>query len=244
MTYETAEQIIESATVELGLQSVSDPYASLVTEQIQLRGLLNQCGRELAKMYQWQQLVEVATISTGASPVATGRYSLPSDFARMINQTGWNPTNNVPLGGPLTRQQYAYLIGTELNQTTIYITFNFAEGFFEVLPAPAPANTTITYHYLKNTWVNVLGGGTSFATKATNKIDVIQFDPILISKMLVARYKTTKGLPAQASMQEFQNMFDVLTGQDKPAPVLNMSGTADFPYINPWTNLPHTGYGS
>jgi hypothetical protein len=247
MAYETATEIIASACVEIGLQSVADPYASLAAEQIQLRGLLNQCGRELYAAHQWQQFVKTDTIDTGVSPPADGKYALASDFGYFINQTGWSPSSSgigLPLGGPLTRQQYAYLVGTGLESSTIYISFNVNQGEMEVLPAPAPASVDITYHYMSNAWVDVLGAGTTFATKAVNASDIIQFEPILISKMLVARYKTAKGLPAQASTQEFQAMFAQFTGVNQPAPVLNMAVGYDFPYINPWTNVPQSGFGS
>lgn len=244
MAYDTASDIIAVACAELGLQSVVDPYASLAAEQIQLRNLLNQCGRELVGAHQWQQLVKTHSFSTTASPPSDGKYALPSDFLYLINQTGWNSTNALPLGGPLTRQQYAYLVGSGLDAMTIYVAFNINQGEIELLPAPAPASQTITFHYMSNSWVDVLGAGTSFATKATDADDEIMFEPILISKMLVTRYKTSKGLPAQASMQEFQNMYALYTGLNQPAPILSLSVSYDYPYLNPWSNLPPTNFGS
>lgn len=246
MAYDTATDIIAVACAELGLQSVADPYSSQVAEQIQLRNLLNQCGRELYASYQWQQFVKTFTIDTTSSPPSDGKFALPSDYGYFVNQTGWTPTNvglGLPLGGPLTRQQYAYLVGTNLESSTIYVSFDINQGEIEVLPAPPPADIDITFHYMSNSWVNVHGTSVTFATKATAADDVIMFEPILISKMLIARYKTSKGLPAQASMQEFQNMYALFTGLNQPAPVLNLAVTYDFPYINPWTNVPQSGFG-
>lgn len=251
MAYDTAADIIAIACAELGLQSVADPYQSSVAEQIQLRNLLNQCGRELYASYQWQQFVKTDSIDTGATPdvdAPDGKYDLADDFGYFINSTGWTPTSSglgLPLNGPLTRQQYAYLVATDLESSTIYLSFNLNEGQLEVLPAPAPADTEITYNYMSNAWVNVEGLSATYATKTENATDVVMYEPIMISKMLVARYKTAKGLPAQASMQEFQQMYSLFTGLNQPAPILNVAGgSAGFPYLNPWNNVPQSGFGS
>jgi hypothetical protein len=247
MAYDTAANIIGTSAIECGLTSVVDPYSSALQEQIQLRTLLNQCGRELYAMYQWQQFVRSHTIDTGASPVADGLYDLPDDFGYFINQTGWTPTNvglGLPLGGPLTQQQYTYLVATNLASSTIYVSFLFADGKMSVLPAPAPADIEITFRYISNAWVQVEGDPDDRATLAENPTDLVMFEPVLISKMLTARYKQAKGLDASASLQQFTTMFSLFTGVNQAAPMLSLVDWQGFPYINPWTNIPQTGFGS
>lgn len=244
MAYDTAAEVIATAAVMCGLSSVANPYSSSDDAQIQLRTLLNQCGRELYAMHQWQQFVKTHSFSTGASPVSTGLYALPSDFGYFINQTGWDTTNDVPLGGPATEQQYAYLVSTGLSSSTIYVSFSLANMSIRVLPAPAPANTTITFQYMSNGWVYEAGDTTTRSTKADEADDVIMFEPVLISTMLALRYKQAKGLPSKDLLEQFQALFSLFTGVNSPAPVLNVAGRLGFPYLNPWTNLPDSGYGS
>jgi hypothetical protein len=250
MAYDTAGDVIETALAMCGLSSVADPYASQDDVQVQIRALLNQCGRELYAAHQWQQFVRTETISTGADPGTThpdGNYDLPSDFGYFINQTGWTPTNigmGLPLAGPLTEQQYSYLVATNLASSTIYVSFRMADGYLSVLPAPAPANIDITFHYVSNGWVDVNGAGTSFASKAENSDDIIMFEPVLISTMLALRYKQAKNLNSKDTLEQFQSLFSLFTGVNASAPTLNMTGWIGFPYLNPWTNIPQTGFGS
>lgn len=247
MAYDTALEIIQTAAVMCGLPAPEFPYSSDEEISVQMRTLLNQCGRELYSMHQWQQFLKTETISTGAVPVADGLYDLPSDFGYFINQTGWTPTNvgmGLPLGGPLTEQQWTYLVATNLASSTIYVSFKIADGKMAVLPAPAPADIDITFSYVSNGWVDVLGAGTTFASKATAPSDVIMFEPVLISTMLALRYKQAKGLDSAATLQQFQNLYAQFTGVNAAAPTLNLVDWVGFPYINPWTNIPQTGFGS
>lgn len=246
MSYDTATQVIATAAVECGLTPQADPYASTLDDQVQLRTMLNQCGRELAASYQWQQLIKSYTLDTGLVPAADGRYPLPADYSYFINSTGWNPSTiglGLPLGGPLTRQQYSMLVATNLAVSTIYVSFNIADDTIEILPAPGAPNTILTFNYMSNAWVNVLGGGT-YASFAANASDVILYEPVLISKMLAARYKQAKGLNAAASIEQFQNMYSIYTGVNTPAPILNLGTSNSFPFLNPWLNIPQGGFGA
>jgi hypothetical protein len=245
MSYDTAADIIAAACAECGLNSVADPFSSTADDQVQLRNMLNQCGRELYALHQWQQFVKSHTIDTGPAPVSDGRYDLPSDFGYFINSTGWTPTNvgmGLPLGGPLTEQQYTYLVATNLASSTIYVSFLFQEGEIQVLPAPAPADIDITFQYMSNAWAETAAG--AGLTKCTAADDVVKYEPILISTMLALRYKQAKGLDSAAVEQRFQNMFAQFTGVNSPAPILKLVNYQLFPYLNPWTNIPQSGFGS
>lgn len=250
MAYDTATDVIAAAVVMCGLSPVADPYSSQDDLQVQMRVLLNQCGRELYASHQWNQFISSATISTGADPSSTdptGFYDLPDDFGYFINSTGWTPTDagmGLPLGGPLTEVQYAYLVATNLASSTIYVSFSQANGQIRVLPAPAPADIDITYQYMSNGWVHAAGDPTDRATLADAADDVIMFEPILISTMLALRYKQAKGLASKDTLEQFQSLYSLFTGANAAAPVLSLVNRPTFPYIDPWNNLPQSGYGS
>lgn len=233
--------------MECGLETASDPFTTNTQEMIQLRTLLTNCGRELYNKYQWQQFVKSYSFSTGAVPPTDGIFQLPSDFAYLINQTGWTPNNlglGLPLGGPYTEQQWSAIVAQNLAASTIYIGFKISEGTIHVLPAPPPASTTITFEYVSRDWVQVLGVAANTATKVANASDIVMFEPVLIVKMLAARYKQAKGLDANASLEQFAAAFSSATGLNAPAPVVNMATYNLFPLLNTYTNTPPTGYGS
>lgn len=247
--YDTAATIINTAAIECGLDAVADPFASSDTTMVQLRTLLTSCGRELASnKHQWQQFVKAKTYNTSTDiiPGTTNDFALPDDFLYMINQTGWTPNNlglGLPLTGPYTEQQWTAIVAQNLAASTIYLGFKVAEGTFQVLPDPPPANTNITFEYMSRNWVQVHGAPATTATLVANADDLVMFDPIMITKFLAARYKQAKGLDASAQLDQFTAAFQSATGINTPAPVLNMATSRLFPLINIYTNTPPTGYG-
>lgn len=243
--YDDAGSIINSAAVECGLNTAGDPFSSTDPTMAQLRTLLTNAGRELFAMHQWQQFVKTTTISTGPVPVSNGQYALPADFGYMINQTGWTPTAaglGLPFGGPLSEQIWAALVNTNLASSTIYVSFKIADRVIQFLPAPAPANTSLTYSYMSRDWVLVSGGPTTADFVATAS-DLVLFEPILITKLLALRYKQAKGLDPTSTAEQFAAQFMAWTGVNTPAPVLNVARYEGFPYLNVWTNVPQSGYG-
>lgn len=245
--YDSAATLINSAAVECGLLTVADPFASTANEMIQLRTLLTNCGRELCSgVYEWQQLTNSYTFSTTATPPASGLFALPTDFGYMVNQTGWTPTSGglgLPLAGPLSEQVWQALVNTNLASSTIYLSFKIAARQIQVLPKPAPANQNITFSYQSQNWA-LVNGTTTTANVVANAADVVLFDAILMVKMLVARYKQMKGMDSSAALEQFQMMLTSFIGINAPAKILSMTGRSGFPYVNVWTNLPVSGFGS
>src|SRR5688500_4117237 len=97
--FDTADNIINSAALELGLlpSAVSNPFASTDPAILQLCALLNRVGRMLVRARPWSWLTKEYTFNTAGG---TASYALPSGFDRMKDQTHWNRTTALPLGGP------------------------------------------------------------------------------------------------------------------------------------------------
>jgi hypothetical protein len=124
------------------------------------------------------------------------------------------------------------------------VSFRIADGKVAVLPAPAPPDIDITFQYMSNGWTHATGDPDDRDTKATAAADVIMFEPILISTMLALRYKQAKGLNSKDLLEQFQSLYALFTGVNAAAPVLSLVNYSLFPYLNPWTNIPQTGFGS
>lgn len=242
--YDTAADIINGAAVESGLTAVADPYASTDPAFIQLCMLLKTAGLEMLSLYQWQKMVREHSITT-AVPPDTGNYDLPVDFGYMIDQTGWSPMSagtGLPLGGPLSEQDWAYLVNTNLASSTIYVSFKISEGQFQVLPQPPPDGIEINFRYVSRYWVAATGSTTGTKMAPTQSDDVVLFEPILFIKFLKLRYLEAKGFDTTAAVGQFLTMFQAWTGKDVSAPVLNMARSRYFPYLG-YRNIPETNYG-
>lgn len=239
--YETAAQAITQAALECGLSAGADPYSNSDQAIQQIVGLLNSCGRELLQMREWQRMIVSYSFTVVGGD--TGFYNLPADYDRHIDQTDWNPTNRLPLGGPLTAQDYTYLLATNLASSTIYISFREKDGQFVVLPQPPPTGQVITFEYISRYWVATAAAPTVLAKDApTASDDILLYDPILIQKLLKLRFLEAKKFDTTAASQQFENALMARGGQDKSAPVLSAARSRGFPYLDD-RNVPETGYG-
>lgn len=106
MAWPTPAQVVSAAALELGLvgATISNPFASTDKNVLQLNALLQKLGQDLARQHPWSQLQTQGSITT-ASGVAS--YPLPSGFLRLIDQTAWNRTEQLPMPstGPQGWQQ-------------------------------------------------------------------------------------------------------------------------------------------
>ena len=238
----TANDVMNRVATEIGLPKSTDPVSSSDETFIQLRGLLDSAGQELVELNQWQILEREYSFTTVEGD--TGEYDLPDDFSAMIDQTGWDRTNNLPIGGPLSSQDWAYLVGRDLVSQTIYASFQLQDNKLQLFPQPPPEDLEVSFSYLSRAW---LASGTDM----TNRFDTIQtgsdivlFEPILIVKFLKVKMLEAKGFDASAARLEFDTVFDSRTGKDSGAAVLSASGgTGGMPYLTPYRNVGDTGYG-
>lgn len=238
---DNANTIISDVALEVGLTPVTDAYSTNREEYLQLQGLLNIAGQELLELHDWTILQDLFPLNTGINPPPDGLYDLPDDFSRMIDQTGWNRDANLPLGGPLSPQTWSTLVGRDLASTTLYASFRLTQNQIQLYPSPAPPETQLQFMYISRNWVEETGGAQK--DRATNGTDIVLYDPILIKKLLKVKWLSAKGFDTSLASREFDLMFKSRTGSDSGAPILNASGVAAYPYLNPWRNMSDTGYG-
>jgi len=237
----SANDIINRVAIEVGLLPVTDPVGSANEGFRQLKGLLDSAGQELVELFQWQVLQKTHSFTTDG---IASTYDLPDDFCYMIDQTGWDLANEIPLGGPLSPQVWSYLYGRNLSGQTIYASFRLLDNKMDLFPQPPPAGIDVRFEYVGRNWVMEVGGGTYYDYVDAGS-NIVLFEPIVVIKFLKCKFLEAKGLDATAARNEFENMFDSRSGKDMSAPVLSVGGcTSRFPYINPYFNVGDTGYGA
>ncbi len=237
----TANDVINRTAVEVGLLSDPNPVASADETYIQMKELLNSAGQELVELHPWQALVRKHQILTQNTD--SGTYDLPDDYAYMINQTGWEHSNRVALGGPLGAQDWAYLAGRDLVSPSIYASFRLFDSKFDIYPQPPPDGLDINFEYMSRNWV-LESNGTTYKDSVSIGSDVLLYEPILIIKFLKCKFLEAKGFDPSSARMEFENMFNSRTGKDEGAPILSASSNSrGFPYLHPYYNTSDTGYG-
>lgn len=240
--YASVDQVLNLVALEVGLDEEPHPYASQNAVFAQLRGLLNAAGQELVELHDWQILQKSHSIVTQVGD--SGVYNLPDDFSHMIDQTGWERSNHVPLGGPLSPQTWTCLLGRDLSTSTIYVSFRLLDGKFTVFPSPPPVGADINFEYISRNWLqSPTAPYDRFDTTQTGQ-DIILYEPILIRKFLKAKFLEAKGFDATAARNEFETIFYSRSGKDAGAPILSAATRHSYPYLSPYRNTGDTGYGT
>ncbi|RKZ12212.1 hypothetical protein DRQ32_04210 [bacterium] len=237
-----ASDIINRVAAEVGLLKVADPLSSVDETFIQLSELLNAAGQELVELWPWQVLVKPFQVVT--QDTDSGTYDLPDDFSYMIDQTGWEHSNRVAIGGPLSAQDWTYLAGRDLISQSIYASFRLVDNKFDIYPQdPVPAGLDINFEYISRNWVQEQGTG-DLSDLVTVGSDVVLYEPILIIKFLKVKWLQAKGFDTTAAVTELENIWGSRTGKDTGAAVLNASrGSRGMPYLSAYGSTPDTGFG-
>lgn len=188
--YATAGEIINRAAREVGLQPVADPFASSDPNFLQFIGLLTSIGQELAMQHEWPQLIaeKVITTISGKSD-----YELPPDFLEIINQTGWNRSTRLPVGGPLSPSEWQYLKAA-LTGVVFNVLFRtsavnssgkiFAEAM-RLFPTPGSSGISIAFEYRSRNWVSpintqIIPGGTGNAGMIVTGTPILSYSCLLV----------------------------------------------------------------
>lgn len=152
MEFVTAGSVVSQAAVQLGLvgATVADPFASTDPNLVRLCSLLGSFGQELRGQRIWNYLRQTYLFST---VLGGSLYARAPDFDRYIDQTGWNRTNRLPLGGPLSPQDRellkALLVGVTFN-----VLFDLVGQNFRTYPDVTSAGGfLIAYEYASLWWV-------------------------------------------------------------------------------------------
>lgn len=226
----------------MGLTPVADPYSDQSQHFQQMRYLLQTAGEELTLAHPWEWQVASHQITTQALDV--GNYDLPTDFLQMIDQTGWERSENVPLFGPLSAQDWTYLLGRDLVSSTIYASFRLKDGKFSIFPQPPPAGLDINFEYQSKNWVSDGQPTPTLSDTVTSGSEIVLFDRTLITRHLKLKWLESKGFDTTKPQDDFNQVFGSLVGKDKGAEILSMGrNNRGMPYLDNRYNAPDTGYG-
>lgn len=234
--------LLNRVASEVGLTPVADPWADQSQHFQQLRYLAQTAGEELTLAHAWESQVRSHKIQTNA--LDTGDYDLPADFLQMLDQTGWERSENVPLFGPLSAQDWTYLIGRDLVSHTIYASFRIKEGKFSIFPQPPPDGLDINFEYQSKNWVSDGGNPATYSDTITSGSEIIIFDRTMVSRYLKLKWLEAKGFDTTKPQDDFNQVFNFISGKDKGAEIISAGrNSRSFPYLDSRYNTPDKGYG-
>jgi hypothetical protein len=246
--YTTVNEIINRVAAAVGLTPVSDPFNSNDDNFIQMLYLLDNAGQDLIYENVWQRLVKdwsITTDSTVTTPTdqSLGQYALPADFAYLVNDTGWDTSNQLPLGGPLSNQDFAHLKGRGLSDQTVYVSYQINDNELWLFPQPPSNGQVLTFRYCSRYWLDQGGNGVDFADRAQTGADIVMYDQMMMIHRLKYEWLEAKGFPSQIANKDYVRAFGRVTGRDIGAQTINLAcRTGNFPYLGT-NNIPDTNFG-
>ena len=119
------------------------------------------------------------------------------------------------------------------------------EGEIYVYPYnPVGLVRSVYFEYMSNDWA-VATDGTTYKNKVTVNSDVVLYNRILISRYTKLKFLLARGLDASAAQDDFNQIFELLSGQDEGAPILSAGASSGrFPLLNGWRNIGDSNFGS
>lgn len=248
MAYQIINDTSLSAIVQNVAQMVSypvpsDPAGSSDPSIEQMVQAVNLSGLDLMALYDWQELTKTYQISIEAdtSNQIQKAFDLPEDFYEWVDQTQWNSTNQWPAIGPISPQMWQQLIVRQVLPTLSFY-WQVRDNKLYIMAPPTSAQT-LTFFYQSQAWVRDQDNPDLYKNRATKNGDIILLDSFLVTLYTRAKWLEMKGLDSSAAMRDFHVNFENRRGQEKGAPVLTMAREYRFPYIQPLSNTPDTGFG-
>jgi hypothetical protein len=241
MAWDTALNILNDSAKGLGLISaaLTDPFANTNPNIVQLCQLLNDLGQDLLRDYSWSHLRKEYTFSTANG---TASYALPTDLARVVDQTAWNRTQQMPMRGPVNGQQWQQL-QAGLVSFTLPGAFRIFGDLFYIYSTPT-AIETIAYEYQSRYWVKPTGQSSPTSESTTAYQDTLYFDRRVLVTGLKLYFRRAKGFDSTAAQDEFTRAVERAMENDSAAPVLSLNGGTGGMRLLDGLNVPETGFGS
>jgi hypothetical protein len=238
MAYETVASVVSDAAQLLGLtsQEIATPLASTDPNVRQLLALLKSAGRDLIAEHPWSHLQVEYTFDTVADE---DTYEFPADFDRHIDQTQWNRSATMPLGGPLSPEGWQALKALNVASGT---QFYFRAKGPRLVLHPVPSSVqTVALEYQSRHWVQQDVDGTR-KDAPTLDSDLLLLDGQLLVHRLRRDFLQAKQFDSTTATNAYEDAIANARG-NAPAPVLSLNGVAGRVRVLGAGNLPSTGWG-
>ena len=152
MGYDTAGQITPDAATLCGLSPPTNPFTLTDPLFLQSVSLLKSAGRDMVRDFEWPQLRVRYNFATTPS---VAEYAMPEDFDRWVNETQWNTSSRLPLGGPVPPNGWELL--QVFNVVGAFQLFFFTRGDRLIVAPTLPSPNTIPRSPVRE-WVVDPGG--------------------------------------------------------------------------------------
>lgn len=214
--------LIQNTANSVGLTAPSVVVTSTDANVVTLLALANSSGKEMAKAYEWQEMMQDSgtIVSSGTILQGTLTTVFGASFDRIVNQTFWDGSSRLPIDGPITIQQWQqFRASNVVGPPYIFIIQN---NQLWIGPTPIDAGHALSCYFMSKYWCQSSGGTGQTAWTADDDTAIIPEELLLLD--LIWRYKQKKGLAYAEDMKTAQRQFETYTAQNKANRILFLGG--------------------
>lgn len=193
---------------------------------LQIQGLLEEGGADLADRGDWQELNREATWTTLANEDQGLITTLaPFGYKSLLPQTLWDRTALLPLLGPSSPSTWATEEALVIKGPRY--SFRLRGNHFLSIPAP-PAGSTWAFEYTSESWVSN-AAGTVFSDTFSADTDIILLRSKIVMADLRWRWKKEKGVPYGEDFNSCERLVNNALGRSANVGILRTDNRPNDP---------------
>lgn len=215
--------MMQQVTRRIGITTPSAVMSSTDPQIMQLVGIANEEGQELAERYPWQALTKEANFTTVATTTQVADiYSTWSDFKYILNDTIWDRTLRRPVFGPLTPQTWQQLQAQVMQGP--WWQYRIRGNAIVFIPTPN-AGDDCYFEYQSMNWCESSGGTGQSAWAADSDTGLL--DEQIMAMGVIWRWKQIKGFEYAQDYQKYEARVADAMGRDGGKQVWDLGGVSD-----------------
>lgn len=169
------------------------------------------------------------------------KYVMPSNYDRPVDATNWDVTKHWQIIGPLSAQQWEYLIAGWI-ATGPVINWRLLAGYFQIWPVQTSADL-LGLEYISNQWVQATGVFAPSQSSFLADTDTCVFPDRLMVLGLKKKYFEAKGFDTTALTRDYQSQLDIAYASDQGSATLTMGTRGSGRRLIGWGNIPDSNFG-
>lgn len=174
------------------------------------------------------------------------RFTVPSDFDRMVDDTHWDKDAHWKMYGPMSTQQQGWLRSGYIARGP-RIRHWMQEGFFQIWP-PLGEDENLAFWYQSKYWIIATAATAVSKELFTVDTDTCIFPDPLMRALIKVKYLDAKGLwvgsedEINSPAWHYQKQVDLAKAHDAGSQTLSMNPLPSSQLIGA-ENIPDSGYG-
>lgn len=166
------------------------------------------------------------------------KYSMPSDYDRKIDRTDWDKSKHWEMAGPLTPQQWEWLLSGFI-ATGPRVQYRIFGNYFVIWPM-MNTSEVLGFEYVSNAWAADTGGVAK--SSFTADTDTCIFPDRLMVLSLKKKFFEIKGFDTTAISRDYEMELGISKANDGGSQTLSFAPRTSTVLIG-WDNIPDSGYG-